>query len=157
MISGRVLGVSELFEADVLLQKFCELVQELYGDRMCTMNMHLHLHLFQSLQDFGPAKAFWLYSFERYNGILGSFHTNNVRIESQIMHRFLESQSLSNEVCSLMDEQFLKVLPQNCQLYDAAALNVNSQDVNVIKLLTESSGPMDHLHNDVTVSRGILW
>ena len=41
------------------------------------MNMHLHLHLFRCLLDFGPAHAFWLYAFERCNGILVSFHNNN--------------------------------------------------------------------------------
>jgi len=127
MITGRVLGVTELSEADVLLQKFCRLTKELYGDRACTINMHMHLHLMQSLQDFGPTNAFWLYSFERYNGILGSFHTNNVRIESQIMQRFLETESLGSEVRNLLDEQFLNVLPKDSQLYDAAELNVNSQ------------------------------
>ena len=145
IISGRVLGMSQLSEADVLLQKFCTLVQELYGDRACTINMHMHLHLIQSLQDFGPAPSFWLYSFERYNGLLGSFHTNNLRIESQIMRRFLESQSLGNEACSLMDEQLRKVLPKESQLYDTPALNVNLQDVNVVQLLTASSGPIANM------------
>lgn len=109
------------------------------------MNMHLHLHLLHSFQDFGPANAFWLYAFERYNGILGSFHTNNVRIECQIMQRFLESQSAGNEACGLMDEQFIEVLPKDWQLYDTAALNVNSQDVNVVKLLTAYSGPIANI------------
>ena len=68
MISVHVLEVSKVSEADALLQKFCQMVQELYGDRACTINMHMHLHLFQSLQDFGPANAFWLYSFEDLMG-----------------------------------------------------------------------------------------
>ena len=145
MISVRVIEESKVSEADALLQKFCQMVQELYGDRACTINMHLHLHLFQSLHDFGPANAFWLYSFERYNGLLGSFHTNNRRIESQIMQRFLESQSLGNKACDLMDDDFLNVLPNDAQVYDTSALNVTSQGVNVVQLLTLSTGPIANI------------
>ena len=92
LLTGRILTVSDLTEADSLLQQFCITFEELYGDRHCTMNMHLHLHLHLCccLQDFGPGHAFWLYAFERYNGILGSFHTNNTRIESQLVQKFLE-------------------------------------------------------------------
>ena len=92
LLTGRILTVSDLTEADSLLQQFCITFEELYGDRHCTMNMHLHLHLHlcRCLQDFGPGHAFWLYAFERYNGILGSFHTNNTRIESQLVQKFLE-------------------------------------------------------------------
>ena len=44
-----------------------------------------------------------------------------------------------------MDEQFLKVLPKDSQLYDTAELNVNSQYVNVVKLLSASSGPIANM------------
>ena len=41
------------------------------------------------LDDFGPVYAFWCFSFERYNGILGSQPNNNRSIEPQLMSRFL--------------------------------------------------------------------
>ena len=41
--------------------------------------------------DFGPVYSFWLFSFERLNGILGSYHTNCHDISVQLMRRFTSS------------------------------------------------------------------
>ena len=143
-LTGRILTVSDLTEADSLLQRFCITFQELYGDRHCTMNMHLHLHLFRCFLDFGPAHAFWLYPFEQYNGILGSFHTNNTRIESQIMRKFLESQltSTSNSVHSQLDEEFQEMLPKH-QLYKEACTNALVD--NIVLFLSVAFGPLNNI------------
>ena len=61
----------------------------MYGKCIVTPNMHLHGHLKETLLDFGPVQEFWLFSFERYNGILGKQPTNNRVIEPQLMQRFL--------------------------------------------------------------------
>ena len=63
----------------------------LYGPDKCTFNMHLHLHLKQTLLNFGPAHVS---AFERFNGYLGSYYTNNRAIESQIMQRFTQHQGI---------------------------------------------------------------
>ena len=64
--------------------------EQLYGGQdLATPNMQLHGHIKECLLDYGPFHAFWCFSFERFNGILGSFHTNNRSIESQLMRRFL--------------------------------------------------------------------
>uniref|UniRef100_A0A1X7VKE9 Uncharacterized protein n=1 Tax=Amphimedon queenslandica TaxID=400682 RepID=A0A1X7VKE9_AMPQE len=52
--------------------------------------MHFHGHIKDCIEDFGPVYSFWCFSFERLNGILGSYHTNNRNISVQIMKRFLE-------------------------------------------------------------------
>ena len=56
------------------------------------VNMHLHGHLKQCVLDFGPVYSFWLFSFERMNGILGAYHTNCRDIPLQVMRRFLASE-----------------------------------------------------------------
>ena len=61
-----------------------------------TPNMHKHIHLCDCLMDFGPVYAFWLFSFERYNGIMGSFQTNNRSIEIQLMRKFLRDQTVQD-------------------------------------------------------------
>ena len=48
--------------------------------------MHFQLHLKDSLLDYGPIYAFWLFSFERFNGLLGTYTTNKRNIEIQLMH-----------------------------------------------------------------------
>ena len=51
--------------------------------------MDSHTHIKDVLMDFGPVYAFWPFTFERYNGILGSQSTNNKAIEPQLMNCFL--------------------------------------------------------------------
>ena len=84
ILSQRILSISDVDTADMLLETFCKTVEQLYGKEKCTPNMHLHLHLKQCLIDFGPSHAFWCYSFEWCNGILGSFLTNNKSVEVQL-------------------------------------------------------------------------
>lgn len=57
--------------------------------------MHLHCHLKECIEDYGPVYSFWLFSFERLNGILGSFHTNNHDVSLQIMRRFVSASNFN--------------------------------------------------------------
>lgn len=96
ILGQRVLQESDIVVADMLLLKFCKDFETLYGKDRCTPNLHLHLHLKQCFLDYGPAHSFWCYSFERYNGLLGSYSTNNKAVEVQIMRKFIYSQHLRN-------------------------------------------------------------
>ena len=58
------------------------------------------------LYGFGPAPAFWTYPFERYNGILGSFSTNNKAIEVQLMKKFITNQSVQ-AITNLADPKLI--------------------------------------------------
>ena len=60
--------------------------------------MHMHTHLRSCMLDYGPLHGFWLYTFERYNGVLGSIPHNNHSIEVQIMRRFLQDNETFNAV-----------------------------------------------------------
>ncbi len=60
----------------------------LYGKKNITPNMHMHAHLKSCIEDYGPLHGFWLYAYERYNGVLGSIPNNNRSIEIQLMNRF---------------------------------------------------------------------
>lgn len=78
---------------------------------MCTPNMHLHLHLKESLLDYGPIYAFWLFSFERFNGLLGAYSTNKRNIEIQLMRKFINQQKVKDlkfpeEYMELYEEVF---------------------------------------------------
>ena len=63
--------------ADALLLRFCKEFQSLYGPDSVTPNIHLHGHLVDCVRDCGPVSYFWLFSFERFNGILGDEHTDD--------------------------------------------------------------------------------
>jgi len=56
----------------------------------------MHGHLVECINEYGPLSSFWLFPFERYNGILEGTPTNNRSIEVQIMRKFLvDIQNLS--------------------------------------------------------------
>ena len=96
ILCKQKLTADEIKLADALLLQFCRRVERMYGQGVITPNMHLHCHLKYVILDFGPSYEFWLFPFERYNGILGSYPTNNKNIEPQIMHRFLCDLSSSS-------------------------------------------------------------
>ena len=94
LLSQPMIRISEVGSAHALLLKFCREVEKLYGKERIRPNMHMHIHLADCILDYGPVYSFWLFSFERYNGILGKYYTNNKSIEVQIMRKFLRDQNL---------------------------------------------------------------
>ena len=88
--------VNDVNLADALLLQFCKRVQHMYGENVITANMHLHCHLKDVLLDYGPIHEFWLFPYERYNGTMGNFLTNNRNFEPQLMQRFLRDLSSSS-------------------------------------------------------------
>ncbi len=86
--------------ADLLLVRFCKSFQTLYGPQLVTPDMHMHCHLAKCVCDYGPLRSFWLFPFERYNGIMEGTPTSNRFVEVQIMQQFLV------DVCNLSLLQF---------------------------------------------------
>ena len=89
-----MIRISDVGIAHDLLVKFCRDVERVYGKERITPNMHMHTHLADCILDYGPIYSFWLFSFERYNGILGNYYTNNKSIELQIMRKFIRDQGI---------------------------------------------------------------
>ena len=86
----QIISVDTVSKADDYLVLFCRTFQRLYGNQACTSNMHLHMHLKGLFLNFGPIHAFWAFPFERQNGLLGTYHTNNKNRVEQIMSKFLK-------------------------------------------------------------------
>lgn len=99
ILCQKRLSFSEIKQADTLLLKFCQQIEIIYDKTEVTPNMHMHAHLCECILDYGPLHRLWLFSFERYNGVLGRIATNNRSVEHQFMQRFLEDNdflSISN-------------------------------------------------------------
>ena len=90
LLCKRQLSKDEIKVADSLLLQFCRRFELLYGHEAVTPNIFLHAHLTDCIEDYGPMSTFWLYSFERFNGVLGDEPTNNRSIE---LTRFLKDNS----------------------------------------------------------------
>ena len=73
LLCSRSISFNGLNDGDSAFLEFCEMFVRIYGRKNCTMNMHLHGHIKECIEDFGPVYSFWCFSFERLNGILGSY------------------------------------------------------------------------------------
>ena len=51
--------------------------------KVVTPNMHLHCRLKERVIDCGPVHAFWCFSFERFNEILGTMQVSGDRTNAQ--------------------------------------------------------------------------
>lgn len=89
LLCSKSITPEKLKLADALLLQFCKRTERLYGKDVITPNMHIHTHMRECVLDYGPLHGFWLFSFERFNGILGQQPNNNRSIEIQLMSRFL--------------------------------------------------------------------
>ena len=87
---------TDLLIADRKLLDFLKAYERINGRLSIMPNMHLHMHLRESVQNYGSVYGFWLFSFERFNGILGAYQTNGREIEVQIMRKFTTSGILAN-------------------------------------------------------------
>lgn len=89
-----VISKTDLEIVDGLLLKFCKSVETLYGKHTITPNMHLHNHLKEIILNQGPVTSFWCFSFERFNGLMGSTSTNKRSVELQLMRKLSISRQL---------------------------------------------------------------
>lgn len=80
-----MISIDAAEEGHRLLLAFCSQFEDLYGSGRVTPNMHLHTHVVDCIKDYGPVYSFWLFSFERCNGLLGNFRTNQRSVELQLI------------------------------------------------------------------------
>ena len=66
LLSSRAISVENVSCLQSLLINFCRIIERLYGSSYCIPNLHLHCHLHECINDFGPANAFWLFACERF-------------------------------------------------------------------------------------------
>jgi len=104
-------SIDDIEKAQEYMNAFFQSAETLYGAKFLTLNTHLHLHLAECFLDYGPCYGFWLFSFERYNGILGKYHTNQQATEIQLMRKFMNNihiKSIATEIEAIpKNEQFL--------------------------------------------------
>lgn len=107
----RTVSRVDVLKADTLLVKFCQHMERLYGKDSVIPNMHLHCHMAACIKDYGSVYGFWCFSYERYNGILGSFPTNKKKVASQLMRRFIsETNSCSLTIPNEFSHAFENLL-----------------------------------------------
>ncbi len=104
------LTLSDLRRFDFFYRNFLRGFISALSTEKVTPNMHLVLHMTDCCRNFGPVYAFWLFAFERFNGMLGRYSTNGSRgIESQLLVRLSEmglaetaKQSLPSDILGVL-------------------------------------------------------
>ncbi|RHZ58485.1 hypothetical protein Glove_373g11 [Diversispora epigaea] len=91
---NRILETKSLDEIHKKIVDVVTLIEKKYGRNVITSNLHLSLHLSAYSHDFGPLYAFWYFSFERMNGILGSLPNS---LEILNTRQFVRSFSEMNQ------------------------------------------------------------
>lgn len=131
---------TDLMLAGCKLLHFVKEYEKINGGLAVTLNMHLHLHLKECVQNYCSIYGFWLFSFERYNGIFGSYHTNKT-VEIQIMCKFMTSGILRNMQYHL-PEEYRDFFLQGCRNQIESKGTCPSVDnVLSLHLMTASYGP----------------
>ena len=146
-ICQGVISETDLNIADGLFLKFCREVETIYGKHCIKPNMHLHCHLKEILIDHGPVSNFWCFSFERFNGILGSAPTNKRSVELQLMRRF--------QLSRFVDRKTLPTYFKD-ELFPLCTVNNN---INICDEWLANSSWADRyaFHNLATVSPLPTW
>lgn len=128
--------------ADCLFLKFAKEFEAIYGDLAVTPNIHMMLHLKECVLDYGSVYGFWLFAFERYNGILGSIPSNNKNIEPQLMSKFLNLINVYNLQFSMPSVYSEHVQQIVSTMYLNESFPTIASEV-LIHLMKMSNGPLN--------------
>ncbi|OAD71046.1 hypothetical protein PHYBLDRAFT_148265 [Phycomyces blakesleeanus NRRL 1555(-)] len=93
-LSMPSISMAHLDEAHQSLEAFCRECEKLYKAPFLSPNMHLHLHLRETVLNFGPVYGYWLFSFERCNATSTSTDTS---IQFNI-NAFLDSPEINFDI-----------------------------------------------------------
>ncbi|GBC18472.2 hypothetical protein GLOIN_2v1775288 [Rhizophagus irregularis DAOM 181602=DAOM 197198] len=110
ILVNQILESNLVDEAHRSLIEIVKLIENHHGRDKITPNLHLSLHLRDCSSDYGPLYAFWCFSFERMNGILGSLPNSNRKIESELMRRLMFDKQIENIISSGIEVKGLELL-----------------------------------------------
>ena len=100
LLTCRIIDNNMISEAHDRLLKVAHLIEEHYGQELITPNIHLSLHLAECCRDYGPMYSFWCYSFERMNGLLGSYPNSRRNIEPELLRIIQQNCRLDELIIS---------------------------------------------------------
>ena len=154
LICRRSVPKSDLSKIDKVIEGCCSDFECLYGKNNLTPNMHLAAHITDCIADHGPVYAFWLFAFERMNGIMGSIPTNNHQIPIQLMRRLTCMQTTDrSQWPSEFESEFSSVLSKLPQERGSLAQTTDCDDSKIKPLppVTEKVFDESELQNIKTL------
>jgi hypothetical protein len=107
---NRIVKTELVREAHLKLIELVKIIEKNHGRKHITPNLYLSLHLYECSSDYGPLYAFWYFSFERMNGILGNLPNSNRQIELELMRRLMFDKQIDSIICSGVETKGLDLL-----------------------------------------------
>jgi hypothetical protein len=86
------------------LVKYCDLYETVYGGKELKPNHHLCRHLGGFMRDYGPTCAFWLFAFERYNGIMTNYNTRASVVETSMFRQYTIQSLIIQRLNSALED-----------------------------------------------------
>ena len=136
---SRAISQAAVSQMDAYLMSFCKSVERLFGPDACTPNLHLHGHPQECYMDYGTADSFWLFAFERMNGILGSVSTNHQAIEIQLMRKFLSTQQVYHTLNSGAMDEDLKGMLKSARVVKGSLKRDQLSELPLLDPLSQST------------------
>lgn len=94
ILMGDTVTVDDINIAHDLIVDFVYNAPNLYGEHVCTFNLHLLLHAAQCVKNWGPLWCYSLFQFEHNNGVLTSLFNGTRQVCSQIVKKVILSQQV---------------------------------------------------------------
>ena len=120
----------------------------------------MHLHLKDSVLNYGPVYGFWCYPFERFNGILGNFQKNWLSPELQMFKKFLTFQDLLlSDLPSTMPQEladFFKLQLIESEGVSLTTGSVEQSHADPVSLLDYHRNPRCPVHK-IGATEGVLY
>jgi len=127
LLTPYTISKNDLERGDQLLLEFFQTAQELYGTDWVTPNLHLHLHMKDCILNYGPMAGFWLFGFERFNGMLGDFPNSHRSVEVEILRKFSIGTTAQGMIHDADMAPYLEVLQKVKERTVAGTLSETSQ------------------------------
>ena len=94
----------QILQCENMINLFCQQFEILYGQRYMSANVHLLLHLPNTVRQLGPLWVYSCFYFEGQNGALKSLVHGTQHIEKQVINSFSYFKNLSVAVEQFFDE-----------------------------------------------------
>lgn len=133
LMCSRAISRAGVSEMDCYMMSFCKMFEDLFGPGACTPNLHLHGHVQECFFDYGPADAFWLFAFERLNGI------NHQAIEVQLMRNFLSNQQVLQQLNSEIVDEDIKDMLRSANVVKGSLKHELLSELPLMEPLSESN------------------
>lgn len=95
---------SQLLRCQQMINRFCQQFEILYGKRYMSANVHLLLHLPDTVRQLGPLWVYSCFYFEGQNGVLKNLVHGTQHVDSQIISSFSYYKNLHVAVEKFFDE-----------------------------------------------------